>query len=110
MVTVDRLRRHRFDVSMLPLADWRIVRVRLMRISGSSRRASNLLAHRRVRLDVRLAALMVPPRFPPRFHSPLSMTGSEVGLAPNTAAKAFYLAVAIDAAEVSEKWCAVRLS
>ena len=44
---MDRLRRHRLDVSMLPLADWRIVRLRTRRINGSSRRDSNLLAHER---------------------------------------------------------------
>ena len=75
---------------MLPLADWRIVRLRTMYINGSSRRDSNLLAHERTRLYARCTAFIwAAPTYSPldysaphlaRSHSP-SMTGKEAGLA-----------------------------
>src|SRR5262249_10094802 len=68
IVTLDCLRRHRFDVPVLPLADWRIMRMRLTRLTGHWRRDSNLLAHRCASLDARRAILIDPPPcVPPRL-------------------------------------------
>lgn len=74
---MNRLRRHRFDVPILPLADWRMARVRLMRMNGHSRRDSNFLVHERARLDARLAALIWPA--PLVFPSMLITIDAEVG-------------------------------
>lgn len=87
---MDPLRRHGLAVSILPLADWRIVRLRMTHVSGSLRRDSNLLAHERARLDARFTDLIWP--------APLVLL---LGLFCS-AFRAKSLVVTIEAAEVLE--------